>query len=315
MILQSERLAVDIADPGTVYRGPRFDWTGFVTQVTLDGAHTFCTTEAAGRAGSATWPGAGLCNEFGIFQPIGYDEVPVGGQFPKPGVGLLTRLDGRGYRFMAPYPIEPATIHVEALGPQCVRYHIKPADCHGYSFDYQKTLMLHGQTLAIQYQLENLGAKRILTQEYNHNFIALDGAALGTDYFLDLNFIPQFDREVHPLQTRGSRILWQERPAADFYSPIGGFDAATPVGWSLHHVRRGLRLDCRTDFRASGVAIWGTAHVISPEIFYPVDLLPGATCRWQRSYTFRLTSDPDQSVAPPAHPGGVGIPDAGKDRG
>jgi hypothetical protein len=35
VILSNDRLRVEIADLGTVYQGPRFDWTGFITQVTL----------------------------------------------------------------------------------------------------------------------------------------------------------------------------------------------------------------------------------------------------------------------------------------
>ena len=41
ILLCSDRLAVAIARPGTIYRGTRFDWTGFITQVTLEEKHIF----------------------------------------------------------------------------------------------------------------------------------------------------------------------------------------------------------------------------------------------------------------------------------
>src|SRR5688572_25534831 len=85
--LISDRLRVDIATPGSsTYAGSRFDWTGLITQVTLDGRHTFCGQEATDGTGTG---GIGLCNEFGIFEPVGYDDARVGDQFPKLGIGLL----------------------------------------------------------------------------------------------------------------------------------------------------------------------------------------------------------------------------------
>ncbi|MBE3039355.1 MAG: hypothetical protein IMZ62_11155, partial [Chloroflexi bacterium] len=42
ILLNSQRLEVEISTPGAAYHSTRFDWSGFITQVTLDGAHTFC---------------------------------------------------------------------------------------------------------------------------------------------------------------------------------------------------------------------------------------------------------------------------------
>ena len=44
--LHSDRLTVEIASPGTLYQGTRFDWTAFITQVTLDNQHTLCVPES-----------------------------------------------------------------------------------------------------------------------------------------------------------------------------------------------------------------------------------------------------------------------------
>ena len=110
MVLAGDRLCVEIAPPGSeYYNGSRFDWTGFVVQVTLDNTHTFCGPES--RDGSGTG-GIGLCNEFGIFRPIGFDDARPGDQFPKLGVGLLTQPDGSPYRFYRDYAIEPFDIRV-----------------------------------------------------------------------------------------------------------------------------------------------------------------------------------------------------------
>jgi hypothetical protein len=89
IVIQSDRLKVEIAEPGGVYQGTRFDWTGFITQVTLDGKHTFCVPESY-QPGHGTG-GIGLCNEFGNEKPIAYDDAQPGETFPKLGIGLLAQ--------------------------------------------------------------------------------------------------------------------------------------------------------------------------------------------------------------------------------
>lgn len=87
--LSNDILTVEIADLGA-YKGTRFDWTGFITQVTLEqGKHMFCVPESL-VPGQGTG-GIGLCNEFSISRAIGYDDAEVGEWFPKPGVGLLQK--------------------------------------------------------------------------------------------------------------------------------------------------------------------------------------------------------------------------------
>ena len=97
-ILKSNRLKVEIAAPGIPLPVFRFDLNGFVTQVTLDGTHTFCVPES--YIPGFGCQGAGLCNELNHLVLDGFDEE-IGEIFPKLGIGLLKRqrdesLDERG---------------------------------------------------------------------------------------------------------------------------------------------------------------------------------------------------------------------------
>lgn len=49
------RLDVEITEPGERYSGSRFDWTGFVAQITLDGKHTFCGSESEVEGVGSFW--------------------------------------------------------------------------------------------------------------------------------------------------------------------------------------------------------------------------------------------------------------------
>jgi hypothetical protein len=171
MVLRSDRLRVDIATPGTLYRGSRFDWTGLITQVTLDGRHTFCVPEGIHATSIG---GIGLCNEFGIFHPIGYYDAAIGEQFPKLGVGLLTKLDGSDYRFNFRYPIEPFPIVVNQNGDCDVEFVVSPVDCRGYAASLVKRVSVRATELTIGYELTNTGKQRLATREYNHNFLSID---------------------------------------------------------------------------------------------------------------------------------------------
>ena len=158
IILKSDRLEVEIAQPGTHYNGTRFDWSGFITQVTLDGQHTFCMPESL-RPGKGTG-GSGLCNEFGIEKSLGYDEAPVGGAFPKLGIGLLKRPDGEPYKFMRPFEIvEEFPIIIDARQEQ-VTFYVEPIACMGYAARLKKTISVAGPELTIAYQLDNVGRTR-----------------------------------------------------------------------------------------------------------------------------------------------------------
>ncbi|MHB8061393.1 MAG: hypothetical protein ACYDG2_01980 [Ruminiclostridium sp.] len=95
IILKNERLEVEITNPGALYSGSRFDWNGFIVQVTLDDAHTFCVSESLEPdKGSG---GRGFCGEFGIEEALGYKETSVEDYFPKIGVGLLKKTDLQPY--------------------------------------------------------------------------------------------------------------------------------------------------------------------------------------------------------------------------
>src|SRR5512146_1592394 len=129
--LDTPRLKVEIAAPGMVYRRSRFDWTGFVTQVTLDGRHTFCVPEDPDpHKGTG---GIGLCSEFGIEKAVGYADARPGELFPKLGVGLLRKPGDVPYDFFHPYEIEePFPVQVEVTA-DTARFTAEPLDCRGYA--------------------------------------------------------------------------------------------------------------------------------------------------------------------------------------
>ncbi len=283
MELQTNRLLVTVREPGADYHGARFDWSGFVAQVRLDGAHTFCVPEQLG--GPPRLMGVGLCGEFGIREPLAFDETAVGAQFPKLGVGLLTRPDERPYFLLRPYQVEtfPITWSADAT---TARFVVAPRPCQGYAARLEKTLAVTGAALRVSYTLANVGDRALVTTEYVHNFVGFDDYAAGPDYTL-LTAAPLVGPPPPaPLAVDGAAIAWRAAPAADYEWTATLSAAPAQPWWELRHQPSGLWLRETTSFPWQKLNLWGQRHVISPEAFIRVALQPGEQANWWREFTF-----------------------------
>jgi len=315
VIIKSSRLTVEIAQPGTVYAGTRFDWSAFITQVTLDGQHTFCMPESL-QPGQGTG-GIGLCSEFGNELAVGYADAQPGEPFPKLGVGLLKRPDAGGYNFFRPHEIvEKFPIQVEA-GADQARYTVQPLECRGYAARLEKTVRAAANILTIDYRLENTGSKPLITHEYVHNFLGIDQQPIGPAY--RLHFPQAVSREAPPddlhklappslrwlprpvlqwvLKTylgrmgqsvtiKEEEITWNETPKGAFFARLTGFQPRQEAQWELLHQPSGLRVCEIDDFSPTRLVVWGTAHVVSAEVYTDINLDPGGIKRWSRQYVF-----------------------------
>ena len=282
--LKSSRLTVEIAAPGIGYTGARFDRGGFITQVTLDGAHTFCVPESLDGSGTG---GIGICNEFGIGEAIGYDETPPGGLFPKIGVGLLKRPDGGGYFFGADYEIIPFKIAVSANGRSAV-FTSKCKDCNGYGFAYEKRVTASENTIVINYRLENTGAKPIHTQEYCHNFFGFDGRNISKGCFVTLSqpVSQKSGTDAHNVVVGENTIFRAEEPSREYHYSFDIPGAAGGFSWRLTCAEPGVAVSEHINLAPAEFALWGTRHAVSPEIFIDINLTPGGVKRWTRTFKF-----------------------------
>jgi len=313
--LSNDRLNVDIAVPGKVYRGTRFDWTAMITQVTLDHKHTFCTVESF-KPGEGTG-GMGICNEFGIDQPIGYSDAVPGESFPKLGIGLLTKPDSSDYFFVRPLEIAlPFLVNINTTGDSAV-FTIDPIDCRGYAAKLTKKLNLDQNYLLIEYLLENTGSEPILTNEYCHNFLAIDQQPIGPGYILEfpypvqvenmsgqfLRMLPPFLRKlpiswqekiaspiIRKLMSnvviKGSTISFKKIPTSQFYIRPVGFSKTDQYQWELRQMQSKVGIREFTNFEPMRIAVWGTPHVISAEVFIQIELKPGEKKHWTRTFEF-----------------------------
>ena len=283
--LKHNDLIMEIEEPGEVYRGTRFDWTGRILQVRFQDT-SFCTRESL--SAPLSHQGAGLCNEFGISRPVGYIECAPGEQFPKIGVGLLTRDTNDAYDFSRDYILEPFEFSWTASSSQ-VDFVCEGRECRGYDFTFRKQISLDESSFSIHYSLSNTGEKNIGTNEYMHNFLAINDRKLGPDYELRFSFSPvqkAFSETVNPenaVHFEANRVYWRKTPEQPFFFSHINASKLDHVFWTLNRAGS-AGIQEWTGFPVHSVNLWGHSHVVSPEIFIDIGIAPGETMYWQRNY-------------------------------
>ena len=286
--ISNTSLELEVQEPGSVYRAARFDWTGQITQITFKDRHTFCTDEVL-STNLFHNTGRGLYNEFGIQEPVGFDDCPIGGGFLKIGVGVLTKDSDKDYDFFHNYPIEPGRMSFKSNADSAT-FTCEAETDRGYAYFLKKSIQLENQCFIIQYQLRNKGIKPIRTTEYIHNFLAIDHLPITERYQIQLPFqldSIRFHENVNPdgaVVYEGDTVSWQSEPEKAFFLSMEKPESSLPATWSLVHraAHVGIREIC--DFEACRINLWGAGHVVSPEVFYAIDLPPGGSDTWQRKY-------------------------------
>jgi len=122
----------------------------------------------------------GPAEEFGA---LGYNDVPAGGLFVKPGVGVLTR-DEMNYNHSRPYVIaNPGKWDVRTSRDSVEFTHTisEPSIAFGYVYTKVVKLTPGKPQMTISHVMKNTGSKPIVTNVYNHNFTTIDKLHTGPD--------------------------------------------------------------------------------------------------------------------------------------
>lgn len=301
LLLESDRLQVRISLPGSRYRTTRFDWSAGVYHIVLDGRHQFASAEVT-DGDLLPFRGQGLACEFGIRQPVGYSDCPVGGYFPKLGVGWVRRESDEDYNFFHHYlEMVPADFRWRLASPNQAVFHADGGNHRGWAWNLKRTWTLESNRLTLETTLENPGDFPIKTNEYCHNFLRPGTAPIGPGTVLELShptvkpgalFDPEACLNLSPGAPAGAHGAY---PAAAFHLvPQGEFYAGNLCGpqvlnqawWKLTSLQSGLTVREDLPGPCSLVDLWGKATVISPELFKELDVAPGQDQSWKRTWTF-----------------------------
>lgn len=286
--IKNKVLSLDIEEPGTSYRGSRFDWTGQVIQITYLGKHTFCTTESLNEE-SIGKLGRGLYNEFGIDQPVGYDECKVGDKFYKIGVGLLTKESSEPYNFFREYEIKPYSF-CSSFENTKAAFCCNSGEDQEYSFKLNKRIELLDNAFTIFYTLQNNGKQEIRTNEYIHNFLSINKREINQSYKLIFPFklhLEKMQSIVNPdnvSEFGEDFITWNSIPTNQFFIDSVNTDYKEKGEWILVNVEEKVAIQEKCDLNIQKINVWGASHVVSPEIFVQLSISPGESLSWARTF-------------------------------
>ena len=292
-ILKNNHLELHIDAPTENYSCTRFDWTGKISQLKFQNI-PLTTIENTDLINTACF-GKGFYNEFGIDTPLGFHETAIGGWFHKIGIGLLKK-ENEQYLFHKKYAVKPAKFSVSTEA-NAVIIHCTSEAFNGYSYKLTKEIKLYSSSFTIKYTLHNTGEKEIVTDEYVHNFMATDNALKGKEYALEFPFKlepPLFDETVNTEQkvTIGSnRITFKDTPKEQFFFSNLSGGKLENAAWTLLNSNTKIGIQETGNFQTNKMNVWGWGHVISPELFFKINIKAGKSLEWTRTFeVFKINS-------------------------
>jgi hypothetical protein len=292
-ILKSNSLKVAIDLPLENYKGSRFDWSGKISSIRFKDL-PLTTIEDAGSK-DVNFLGKGLYNEFGITNPVGYNETPKGGWFHKIGVGLLKK-EHKQYLFHRKHVIRPAHFDITYEDRKIIII-CKSELVNGYSYILKKEISISENSFTINYFLHNTGEKKIITDEYVHNFMAINNALIGEDYKLNFPFpinSSLFDETVNSenkVEIGLDNVTFNKTPEKQFFfsNLTGGKELQAE--WILTNLKANVGIKEFGSFKTDKINLWGWKHVISPELFFKISVDPKETVEWSRKFdVFKINS-------------------------
>jgi hypothetical protein len=149
---------------------------------------------------------------------------------------------------------------------------------------------LFESSFVIRYSLQNTGEKTIKTDEYTHNFLAINNELMGSDYILKFPF--QMDSElfgaiVNPeakVEIQQNEFTFNVTPEEQFFFSNLSGGKNVDATWELINTKSKIGISETGSFKTSRINLWGWTHVISPELFFDINVQPGQSVEWYRTY-------------------------------
>jgi hypothetical protein len=280
------------------YRGTRFDWSGLVSRVDYAGHNFFCEFRQQQHDPLNHDDICGTAEEFSMTTlPPGFTEAAKGNPFVKIGIGILERADDPDYTFWKKYRIlQPGPWNITREADH-IEFTQKLSTANGCAYEYNKVIRLDDKdhAMTITRRLKNIGAKRIETDHYGHNFLKIDGVPAGPDYVIEFPFRPRFGEGSKPegcveIRDKSLVFLKEAPPDKSVWVRLEGF--AKPQDSQMRIINRRTRAEITilTDQPLIRLVFYSSDGVLAPEPFVKLDLAPGESKTWTTTYRFAVAA-------------------------
>jgi len=273
------------------YRSSRFDWAGLIACASYRG-HTYFGEWFHDYDPMVNDAVTGPVEEFRAEdgKELGYADAVAGGEFVKPGVGVLRKTADEPYRFGTVYPIVDHGRWKVKVKDRSVIFTQRLESKTGYAYEYTKVLELDANdpVFRLRHSLRNLGKKPIETNVYDHDFFMLDHKPVGSQNLVTLGFTPTLKKplgdaaDVHGNVIAFTRTPDREHAAQGYLGGYSGKQGEYRV--EVTDRESGVGILQSSDAPISRAYFWSTATTICPELYIPIRVAPGDSQRWEIRY-------------------------------
>ena len=272
------------------YRATRFDWSGFIKELTYK-RHTYFSEWNKDYAVYSPFShiiGSGPVNEY---SPIGYEKANVGQGFLKLGVGILEKPEERAHERFEQYKILDHGEWDIQTTPNSITYTQK-IDNYGFTCTYVKQFTLGENGLNIHYSITNEGAESLDTDVYNHHFLTLDKRPVRPSWRLSFPFTPKGEinvgKDIAELSGHEVKFIRGMQPKESVWmSSMQGFDPTEEgFGFTMEERTSKIGVKMTGDHALSNMVFWAAPYTVCPETYIDIHVMPGETFTWENNYEF-----------------------------
>jgi hypothetical protein len=281
-------MKVFLPDPEKgIYRATRFDWSGVIGSAKYGGHEYYGywkQTQDPMIHEDLTGPVEGY-----IEPGPGYREAAPGEGFIRIGVGIIEKEEEEEYTWSKTYKIMDHGSWKVQNGADWVKFTQEINSDFGYGYVYMKTIRLKDDGFLISHRLVNTGEEPIETDQFNHNFLMIDGQESGPAFTINFPYTVSTESDLKDLmEIRDKELRFlKELDQETIWLRIHGY-SSDPQDHrvTVQNRETGAGVTWTVDRPLYDMVFWACASTLSPENSVWISVNPGQEESWTAEYTF-----------------------------
>ena len=269
---------------GVKYDRTRWCHAGFIQDVWYKGIR-FSEYERNRHGEQLTSEGGGLCCQFAPIAP----EESVHGKYtllPGVGSGIYHSPNAAQDRLDMHKRLDIKVSH----GSDYAIFETKTPTVDGFAYFEMREIKLDGSEIIEKVTFTNNGEKEIHTQEFCHNFLSLAGEEISPNYILEVPAadVPEGFQSNAMVYRDGCFTFSSYPDKACYFDDKSNTKSCSDYAWIMRTKTGKAFCYGKIDFTPVRVSVWSDYYTLCPEMFVAIDLKPGESTSWQRTWGFSL---------------------------
>lgn len=269
---------------GIKYDRTRWCHTGFMQDVWYQGIR-FSEYERNRHGQQLTSEGGGLCCQFAPIAP----EEAVDGKYtllPGVGAGIYKTPNAAQDRLEL---MQRLDIKVSHTRDRAV-FETRTPTVDGFAYSETREIWLQGSEITEKVTFTNTGEKEIHTWEMCHNFLSLAGEEISPNYILEVPaaHVPEGFASNAMIYRDGHFTFLDYPHKTCYFDDKHNRKRCGAYAWIMGTRTGNASCYGKIDFTPARVSVWCDYYTLCPEMYVAIDLKPGASTSWQRTWGFSL---------------------------